>query len=200
MIDPSKYVAIDCEMVGLGPNGFESGLARCSIVDYSGTVIYDKFIKPDGKITDFRTPVSGIRPLDMDTALPYPIAREEVSTNFIQILKIIQGKIIVGHDPRSDFRVLKTDISNYAIRDTSSCKLLIMKARLKTDRRASLKSLCQNLLGKRIQDSHKGHSSVEDASAAMELFKLVDIMWEMHLREGRKVEIVNRFENRNRYQ
>ncbi|XP_020389459.1 interferon-stimulated gene 20 kDa protein-like [Stegostoma tigrinum] len=193
MIDPSKYVAIDCEMVGLGPNGFESGLARCSIVDYSGTVIYDKFIKPDGKITDFRTPVSGIRPLDMDTALPYPIAREE-------ILKIIQGKIIVGHDPRSDFRVLKTDISDYAIRDTSSCKLLIMKARLKTDRRASLKSLCQNLLGKRIQDSYRGHSSVEDASAAMELFKLVDIVWELHLREGRRVEIVNRFENRNRYQ
>ncbi|GCB70182.1 interferon-stimulated gene 20 kDa protein-like [Scyliorhinus torazame] len=188
MVDPTKYVAIDCEMVGLGPNGFESALASCSIVDYSGSVIYDKFIKPDGKITDFRTRVSGIRPFDMDNALPYPIAREE-------ILKIIQGKIIVGHDPRSDFRCLKTDISDYAIRDTSSCKLLIVKANLKTDRRASLKILCQMLLGKRIQDSYRGHSSVEDAKAAMELFKLVDITWELYLKQGKKVEIVNRFEN-----
>ncbi|XP_078386170.1 interferon-stimulated gene 20 kDa protein-like [Cetorhinus maximus] len=188
MVDPSKYVAIDCEMVGLGPRGSESGLARCSIVDYSGTVIYDEFIKPDGKITDFRTRVSGVRPLDMDTAVPYHIAREE-------ILKIIQGKIIVGHDPRSDFRVLKTEISDYAVRDTSSCRLLITKAKLKADRRASLKILCQNLLGKRIQDSYRGHSSVEDAKAAMELFKLVDRTWELHLRQGRQVEIVNRFEN-----
>uniref|UniRef100_UPI00398E4FA8 interferon-stimulated gene 20 kDa protein-like n=1 Tax=Pristiophorus japonicus TaxID=55135 RepID=UPI00398E4FA8 len=192
MVDPSKYVAIDCEMVGLGPHGCESGLARCSIVDYCGTVIYDKFVKPDGKIVDFRTPVSGIRPSDMDTALSYHIAREE-------ILKIIEGKIIVGHDPRSDFRVLKSDISDYAVRDTSSCKLLIIKAKLKTDRRASLKTLCQNLLGKRIQTSLKGHSSVEDAVAAMELFKLVDKTWELHLLEGRKVEIVNRFEHRDRY-
>ncbi|XP_032906573.1 interferon-stimulated gene 20 kDa protein-like isoform X2 [Amblyraja radiata] len=144
MVDPSKYVAMDCEMVGLGPSGLESGLARCSIVDYSGKVIYDKFVKPVGTITDYRTDVSGIRPLDMDTALPYLIAREE-------ILKILEGKIIVGHDPRSDFRVLRTDITGYNIRDTSSCKLLITKAMLKTDRRASLKILCQKLLGKRIQ-------------------------------------------------
>ncbi|XP_067827471.1 interferon-stimulated gene 20 kDa protein-like [Heptranchias perlo] len=192
MWDPSKYVAIDCEMVGLGPGGLESGLARCSIVDYNGRVIYDKFIKPDGRITNFRTAVSGIRPSDMDTALSYRIAREE-------ILKIIEGKTIVGHDPRSDFRVLKADISKYEIRDTSSCRLLITKANLKTDRRASLKILCNNLLGKRIQDSHRGHSSVEDANAAMELFKLVDRTWERRLSEGYKVEIVNRFENRDRY-
>ncbi|XP_069768143.1 interferon-stimulated gene 20 kDa protein-like [Narcine bancroftii] len=192
MIDPSKYVAMDCEMVGLGCRGQESGLARCSIVDYNGKVIYDKFIKPDGKITDYRTNVSGIRPFNMVTALPYHIAREE-------ILKILEGKIIVGHDPRSDFRVLQADITDYSIRDTSSCKLLITKAMLKTDRRASLKILCQHLLGKRIQDGFKGHSSVEDASAAMELFKLVDTMWERYINEGQRVEIVNRFERYSRY-
>ncbi|XP_059808931.1 interferon-stimulated gene 20 kDa protein-like [Hypanus sabinus] len=192
MIDPSKYVAMDCEMVGLGRNGRDSGLARCSIVDYDGQLIYDKFIKPDGTITDYRTHVSGIRPLDMETAVPYQIAREE-------ILKILKGKIIVGHDPRPDFYVLKMDISNYATRDTSTCKLLIARANLKTDRRASLKVLCQKLLGQRIQDSYKGHSSVEDASAAMELFRLVDNTWELQITKGLKVAIVDRFEGRDRY-
>ncbi|XP_042199066.1 interferon-stimulated gene 20 kDa protein [Callorhinchus milii] len=144
MLNPLKYVAMDCEMVGMGPSGTESGLARCSIVDYNGRIVYDKFIKPDGKITDYRTPVSGIRPSNMETASPYHTAREE-------ILKILEGKIIVGHDPRSDFHVLKADISQYEVRDTSSCGLLLSKARLQTDRRASLKRLCHNLLGRRIQ-------------------------------------------------
>ncbi|XP_078283302.1 interferon-stimulated gene 20 kDa protein-like [Rhinoraja longicauda] len=192
MVDPTKYVAMDCEMVGLGQGGLESGLARCSIVDYSGKVIYDKFIRPDGDITNYRTGVSGIRPLDMDTALPYHVAREE-------ILKILEGKIIVGHDPRSDFRVLRMDIADYNVRDTSSCRLLITKAMLKTDRRASLKILCQKLLGKRIQEGLRGHSSVEDASAAMELFKLVENLWEVQLTRGTSVEIVNRFEKYDRY-
>ncbi|NXC92211.1 AEN nuclease, partial [Cercotrichas coryphoeus] len=33
---PSKLVAIDCEMVGTGPGGRTSALARCSIVTYEG--------------------------------------------------------------------------------------------------------------------------------------------------------------------
>ncbi|NXA84933.1 I20L2 protein, partial [Thryothorus ludovicianus] len=33
---PPKFVAIDCEMVGTGPGGRTSSLARCSIVTYEG--------------------------------------------------------------------------------------------------------------------------------------------------------------------
>ncbi|NXT16843.1 AEN nuclease, partial [Prunella fulvescens] len=33
---PSKLVAMDCEMVGTGPGGRTSALARCSIVSYHG--------------------------------------------------------------------------------------------------------------------------------------------------------------------
>ncbi|NXP42120.1 AEN nuclease, partial [Leiothrix lutea] len=33
---PSKFVAMDCEMVGTGPGGRTSGGARCSIVTYEG--------------------------------------------------------------------------------------------------------------------------------------------------------------------
>lgn len=49
------------------------------------------------------------------------------------------------------------------------------------------------------QSSLRGHSSVEDASAAMELFKLVDNLWEVQLTKGANVEIVNRFEKYDRY-
>lgn len=69
---------MDCEMVGVGP-GRESGLARCSLVDVHGAVLYDKFIRPEGKITDYRTQVSGVTPTLMAGATPFAVARREVS-------------------------------------------------------------------------------------------------------------------------
>jgi RNA exonuclease 4 len=57
-----KYLAIDCEMVGVGPEGYKSALARISIVNYFGHVILDTYVKPQEQITDYRTKHSGITP------------------------------------------------------------------------------------------------------------------------------------------
>ncbi|KAL3980326.1 ankyrin repeat and IBR domain-containing protein 1 [Sarotherodon galilaeus] len=75
--NPSKYVAIDCEMVGTGPKRL-SELARCSIVSYEGDVIYDQFIQPSAQVTDYRTRWSGIRRRDLVNAMPFAQARMEV--------------------------------------------------------------------------------------------------------------------------
>lgn len=74
----TKYLAIDCEMVGAGPKGRISQLARCSIVSYDGDVVFDKFIKPSMCVTDYRTKWSGIRPRDLIEATPFSEARKEV--------------------------------------------------------------------------------------------------------------------------
>lgn len=73
-----QYLAIDCEMVGTGPKGSISQLARCSIVSYDGDVVYDKFINPSVPVTDYRTRWSGIRRSDLVRATPYSDARKEV--------------------------------------------------------------------------------------------------------------------------
>ena len=47
---------------------------RVSIVNYNGVVIYDKYVKPEGRVTDFRTWVSGVRPenlLEKNGAISY---------------------------------------------------------------------------------------------------------------------------------
>lgn len=75
---PTKYLAIDCEMVGTGPKGSISQLARCSLVSYDGDVVYDKFINPSMPVTDYRTRWSGIRRSDLINAMPYSEARKEV--------------------------------------------------------------------------------------------------------------------------
>lgn len=53
---------MDCEMVGVGLNGEDSILARASLVNHFGHCVYDKYVKPTEKVTDYRTAVSGIRP------------------------------------------------------------------------------------------------------------------------------------------
>lgn len=60
-----KYVALDCEFVGVGPEGKRSALARVSMVNYYGALVMDEFVRPEEKVTDWRTWVSGIRPKDM---------------------------------------------------------------------------------------------------------------------------------------
>jgi RNA exonuclease 4 len=53
---------MDCEMVGVGPEGVDSVLARVSIVNYHGHVILDEYVNARERITDYRTHVSGITP------------------------------------------------------------------------------------------------------------------------------------------
>ena len=61
----TKALAADCEMVGVGPRGEDSIVARVSLVNQYGKCVYDKYVKPTQPVTDYRTAVSGIRPDDL---------------------------------------------------------------------------------------------------------------------------------------
>nr|KAF6396863.1 interferon stimulated exonuclease protein 20 like 2 [Rousettus aegyptiacus] len=171
---PKKMVAIDCEMVGTGPKGHVSSLARCSIVNYDGDVLYDEYILPPCHIVDYRTRWSGIRKQHMVNATPFKIARN-------QILKILAGKVVVGHAVHNDFKALQYCHPKALTRDTSHIPLLNRKADCPENATVSLKRLTKKLLNRDIQVGKSGHSSVEDAQATMELYKLVEVDWEQRL-------------------
>lgn len=65
-------------MVGTGPCGRVSELARCSVVSYHGDVLYDKYIRPEMPIVDYRTRWSGITRQHMRKAIPFQAAQKEV--------------------------------------------------------------------------------------------------------------------------
>lgn len=69
-------MAVDCEMVEI--DRCADGLARVSIVNYNGQVLYDEYVRPEGRITNYRTWVSGVAPHHMNNAKPYKLAKEEV--------------------------------------------------------------------------------------------------------------------------
>lgn len=172
--NPAKYVALDCEMVGTGPKGSINQLARCSIVSYEGDVVYDKFIKPSVPVTDYRTRWSGIRHRDLFKATPFTQARKE-------ILKLLVGKVVIGHAVYNDFKVLGYSHPAALTRDTSRIPLLNQKAGFAETECASLKRLTKAIFNRDIQTGRKGHSSVEDAKATMELYRVVEVEWEKKL-------------------
>ncbi|XP_061450964.1 apoptosis-enhancing nuclease [Rhineura floridana] len=171
---PRKCVAIDCEMVGTGPAGKRSELARCTVVNCDGDVIYDKYVQPELPIVDYRTRWSGITWRHMENATPFRVAQNE-------ILQILRDKIVVGHAIHNDFRALKYFHPQVWTRDTSRSPLLRKKVGLPMKASVSLKSLASQLLHKNIQVGQNGHSSVEDAQTSMELYRLVEVQWEKEL-------------------
>ncbi|XP_057691696.1 apoptosis-enhancing nuclease-like [Corythoichthys intestinalis] len=167
-------VALDCEMVGTGPGGSCSELARCSILDYHGNVIYDRYVQPCNPVTDYRTRWSGIRPHHLLNATTYAQARND-------ILAILKGKVVVGHSISNDFRALRIPHPRHMVRDTGATHLLRRLAGFPPQRRVSLKTLVGKLLNRHIQVGKMGHCSVEDALAALDLYKLVEGEWEWQL-------------------
>lgn len=159
-VEIGKYVAIDCEMVGVGPNpDKESALARVSIVNWNGDQVYDSFVRPKEKVTDWRTHVSGIAPKHMIDARSF----EEVQKDVVQIL---EDTVLVGHSIRNDLEALMLSHPKRDIRDTSKYPPYRKIAGGGSPR---LKLLASELLGLKIQEG--AHSSVEDARATMFLFR-----------------------------
>lgn len=104
-----KYIALDCEMVGVGPPSTdertgkiitESSLARVSLVNYDGETVMDEFVKQKERVTDYRTHVSGVRPKDL--VGPSALSLEDVQKRVAGILK---GRILVGHAVFNDLKV-----------------------------------------------------------------------------------------------
>ncbi|KAF3855177.1 hypothetical protein F7725_023232 [Dissostichus mawsoni] len=137
-------VALDCEMVGTGPGGRCSALARCSVLDYHGNVLYDKYVRPCHPVTDYRTRWSGIRRHHLYNAVPFNQAREE-------ILRILEGKVVVGHAIYNDFEVLDTVLPGHMVRDTCTTRYLSRLAGFPRERCSSLKILASKLLDRKIQ-------------------------------------------------
>ncbi|KAM9837575.1 RNA exonuclease 4 isoform 1-T2 [Aulostomus maculatus] len=170
----TRAVAIDCEMVGVGPDGEDSILARVSLVNQFGKCIYDKFVKPTEKVTDYRTAVSGIRPQDIKNG-------EGVQTVQREVAEILQGRIVVGHAIHNDLKILLLDHPKKKIRDTQKYKPF--KKRVKSSR-PSLKLLCREILNVKVQQGE--HSSVQDAQATMRLYTLVKKQWEAEIKASQR--------------
>jgi len=173
----TNVVALDCEMVGVGPSGGRNALARCSIVDSEGAVLMDRFVRPNEEVTDYRSHITGI------TAVT--LRRPNVMTEEAAIRRaeeLMRDKVVVGHSVSNDFQVLMLSHPHALVRDTALFHPLRPLGReMKTP---SLQGLAAYWLHENI---HGGaHDSVEDARVALRLYRLKSRLWEKQLRSVMK--------------
>lgn len=174
--------------------------ARVTIVDGSGSVLLDQFVRPVHAVTDYRTWVSGIRKQDLVGAPVLSDVRQKVSRvnerergarnsrhicpRFIlfdspfQVLDLLRSRpIVVGHSIANDLRALKLEhvFPQSRIRDTATFRPL---ARL-DGRPRSLRELVAEHTGVEIQTGQ--HSSLDDARATLYLYLMNMLVWEREL-------------------
>mmetsp|Transcript_24317 Transcript_24317/g.48774 ORF Transcript_24317/g.48774 Transcript_24317/m.48774 type:complete len:436 (-) Transcript_24317:65-1372(-) len=173
----SNYLGLDCEMVGIGPDGTQSALARCCIVDFDGEVVYDEFVRPPGFVTDFRTKWSGIRKKDLRQGTA--ISLIECQTAVANLLK---DKVLVGHALKNDLDVLMLSHPRRMIRDTA-CYRPYMRIHGKHGkvRPRALKDLTKEHLDMEIQTGE--HDPGVDARCAMMLYRKARVAWEQQLKD-----------------
>jgi len=172
-------------------------------LDTNLIILYDKYVIPRRKVTDYRTEWSGItketyakRPSSSSTSdnnndsTTIPIVTFETCKHDIsQLFASINGKnvIVVGHGLVNDFDVLEITHPISNIRDTSTYKPYQRETRKKLYPR-KLSTLTNEELGIHIQQQKQqqqqpiaGHSSVEDAAAALRLYWHKHVEWERSL-------------------
>lgn len=157
----STIFALDCEFCEA-----KSGkvLTRVSVVNFQGEVVLDTYVKPKEEILDYLTKYSGITPElleNVDTDL------SDVQKKLVEMIS--STDILIGHSLESDLNVMK--IKHGRIIDTSIIFQHVRGPPLKP----SLKWLASTFLARSIQNGEqtgKGHSSIEDATACLDLVKL----------------------------
>ncbi|TFY83998.1 hypothetical protein EWM64_g2 [Hericium alpestre] len=86
-------VALACTVIGVGPGGSTSMLARVAITNYRGEVLLDCYVAPTMPVTDYRTATTGIEPghlHSVGSANKFNDVQQWVATT-------IRDKVVVGY-------------------------------------------------------------------------------------------------------
>ncbi|WVO13069.1 hypothetical protein L204_100679 [Cryptococcus depauperatus] len=154
-----SVVAMDCEMIYTTAG---SSLGRVTIVDQNGSILFDDLVRQTVPVLDLNTRFSGITPEDLGNALmDLPAARASAC------MFIGPETIIVGHGLENDLRALR--LLHDKVIDTA----VIFPHEKGAPYRRALRDIVKEKLGIFIQDrtSDKGHSSLEDAKATLDVLK-----------------------------
>jgi RNA exonuclease 4 len=168
------YVALDCEMVGVGPGGLRSALSQVVAVDWLGRVLLNRYVKPSEAVTDYRTHVSGCTPALLRGAPALAPVQAEVAA-------LLAGKVLVGHGLKNDLRALLLSHPAASTRDTALYRPFQWRSGDGKWNPKRLKHLVRQHLQLDIQREGAAHEPAEDARAALALYKQHRREWEHSL-------------------
>ncbi|ELA42668.1 uncharacterized protein VICG_00420 [Vittaforma corneae ATCC 50505] len=149
---PSPYflIAIDCEMMQCEN---ETQVGRVSMLDHTGRIIYDKFIRPKAKVTNYLEQYSGLNEDNTSGG----IALEKLNEDLLSIIGT--NTYLLGHGLENDLEALcfytdKVIDTSYLFLNSDGYKI-------------KLSQLSKIYLGDQIQN--KSHCPTEDALCCLKL-------------------------------
>ena len=183
--EQQKYIALDCEMVGIGSGGKQSALARVSMTDWNHEVLLDTFVQVPDRVTDFRTHVSGVRAADIKAKND---AAMELHACRLKVGEMLKDKILVGHALKNDLSALMLDHPKHDIRDTAKYRPFMRPSGRGGGkmRPRKLRDLVKQHLGLDIQVAGEAHCSIDDATATMKLYQFAKDEWDKDLASKKK--------------
>lgn len=155
-VSPYFLLAIDCEMMqceGKVPTETITQVGRVSIVDHTGNIIYDKYIKPESKVVDYLEQYSGLNQANTDAG----ITKKQLIEDVLSIIGT--NTYLLGHGLENDLEAL--NLYTEKVIDTSYLFLNTDGFKIK------LSQLSRIYFGELIQETK--HSSAEDAFCCLKL-------------------------------
>ena len=182
-----RAVALDCEMVGVEPDGGGAMCVRVCVVDERGETLLNTFVKPSAPVTDYRAALTGVdeenAPRLFAGAPSLPEAREMVlailnpGSREATLCQTVSDDysdtdcappLVVGHDLAHDLACLgiASRVPARRLRDTARYAPFERHTR----KPYKLRVLAKELLNVDIQSPNQAHDPREDALAAMRLY------------------------------
>ncbi|KAJ4973280.1 hypothetical protein NE237_006454 [Protea cynaroides] len=166
-----QVVALACKMVSGGSDGSFDLCARVCLVDEDENIIFQSYVRPQNRVTNYRYETTGIRPENLRDGMPI----KKVQSKILDFLcngepqwtiqsRRGRAKILVGHRLDHDLERLGMEYPAHMIRDTAKYPPLLKTSKLSN----SLKYLTQAYCG---YDIHTGiQDPYEDCVATMRLY------------------------------
>ncbi|KLO20515.1 hypothetical protein SCHPADRAFT_912094 [Schizopora paradoxa] len=170
--NPHKYISIATQYVYARTERVPI-LARVSVVEYRGTVIFDSFVYPNEPVSDFRTHITGIQPEDLYTAPSFLEVRAGVEA-------LVRDKVMIGHSLWEDLALLGLVHSTLRTRDVAL--FLPFHRTMKCFTVTPLRHLVTHLMRRKI--GFGSENPIEEARASLDLFRSYEDKWESVIDSG----------------
>ncbi|KAI9445119.1 hypothetical protein H4582DRAFT_1805328 [Lactarius indigo] len=186
-----QVLALSCTVVGVGPGGNTSMVARVAICNFRGVPLLECYVGPTMTVTDYRTSTTGITPAHLSSSEPTALAitltasckAAAVKFNEVQrrVADLIKDKVIVGHSLWNDLSVLGIPHPAVNTRDVALYQPF-RNALRSPNQLVRLPTLTFHLMGRRCQEGQQ--NPLENARAAVDLYRSHASEWENAIREG----------------
>lgn len=151
-------------------------LARVSISDYRGNVVFDCYVAPTVPITDYRTSTTAIEPGHLHSPSAYKFSQVQQ-----HVANLIRDKVVVGHSLWNDLSVL--GIPHPAVNTRDVALYQPFRNALRSPNQViGLQTLTWHLMRRRCQDGQL--DPLENARAALDLYRSHATEWEKAISDG----------------